>query len=133
MSKETEALVKERTKLRDSVKKLFFDKQDLMYFSLEHNDEALAYIDEFEFDNPQQYIADQLIATNTSKGDNPLVPYVGMEGTMKINKIKVLNHKWIICDFSDGSHWGELLLGYEINPDKSITFTLKDHLLYTRK
>lgn len=57
MSKETEALVKERTKLRDSVKKLFFDKQDLMYFSLEHNDEALAYIDEFEFDNPQQYIA----------------------------------------------------------------------------
>lgn len=39
----------------------------------------------------------------------------------------------VICDFSDGSHWGELLLGYEINPDKSITFTLKDHLLYTRK
>ena len=53
-----------------------------------------------------------------------------MEGPVKINKIKVLNHRWIIADFSDGKHWGELFIRYELKKDLGIDFTLVDHLLY---
>jgi len=51
---------------------------------------------------------------------------------MKLNKIKVLNHKWIVVDFSDGKHWGELLIEYKLKDDLGIDFTVLDHLLYTR-
>ena len=68
----------------------------------------------------------------SQRGDNPLVPYEGIENPFKINKIKLLNHKWIVADFSDGKYWGELLIRYELLESKNVDFTLIDHLLYTR-
>ncbi|MEL4308257.1 hydrolase [Joostella sp. CR20] len=119
--------------LEDSIKSLSLDKLDLQYFSLENNDDALAYYDDLRLENPSRYIADKLLETNEQKGNNPMVPYDGMSGApMKINKIKVLNHKWIIADFSDGKYWGELFIKYELKEDLSVDFTLLDHLLYTR-
>ncbi len=105
---------------------------EMQYFSLENNDEALAYYDHLNLENPTGYISDKLLETNESKGDNPLVPYAGMENDFKINKIKVLNHKWILTDFSDGKYWGELLIKYEVKDDLGVDFALIDHLLYTR-
>jgi hypothetical protein len=105
---------------------------ELQYFSLENNDDALAYYDDLELEDPARYIADKLLETNEQQGDNPLVPYEGMENDFKINKIKVLNHKWILADFSDGKYWGELLILYELKEDLGVDFTLIDHLLYTR-
>jgi hypothetical protein len=105
---------------------------DLQYFSLENNDDALAYYDHLSLDTPARYIADKLLETNESKGDNPLIPYEGMESNFKINKINVLNHRWIIADFSDGKYWGELFIRYELKDDLSVDFMLADHLLYTR-
>jgi hypothetical protein len=72
------------------------------------------------------------LETNETKGDNPLIPYEGMENDFKINKIKILNHKWILADFSDGKYWGELLIAYELKDDMGVDFTLMNHLLYTR-
>jgi hypothetical protein len=105
---------------------------DMQYFSLENNDDALAYYDHLHIEDPSRYIADKLLETNESKGDNPLVPYAGMENDFKINKIKILNHKWIVADFSDGKYWGELFINYELKDDMGVDFTLLDHLLYTR-
>ena len=104
----------------------------MQYFSLENNDDALAYFDHLNLENPSGYIADKLLETNEQKGDNPLVPYEGMQNDFKINKIKVLNHKWILTDFSDGKYWGELLIKYQLKDDLGVDFTLVDHLLYTR-
>tara|TARA_R110002049_G_scaffold24417_2_gene86643 strand:+ start:10458 stop:10952 length:495 start_codon:yes stop_codon:yes gene_type:complete len=118
--------------LEDSVQTAAIKTMDLQYFLLENNDDALSYYDHLNIKNPARYIADKLIETNEKKGDNPLVPYEGMEGDFKLNKIKVLNHKWIITDFSDGKFWGELLIKYELKDDLSIDFTLIDHLLYRR-
>ncbi|WP_461533042.1 hydrolase [Sinomicrobium sp.] len=120
-------------KLLDSTQSLLIDTADLQYFSLENNDEALAYFDDYDVENPAGYIADKLLETNEREGDNPLVPYAGMEGPVKINKIKVLNHRWIIADFSDGKHWGELFIRYELKKDLGVDFTLVDHLLYAKK
>ena len=122
----------EVAQLQDSVTSAQLKVLEMQYFSLENNDDALAYYDHLQLKDPSWYIADKLLETNESKGDNPLIPYEGMEGVFKINKIKVLNHKWILTDFSDGKFWGELLLKYELKDDLGIDFTLVDHLLYTR-
>lgn len=118
--------------LKDSLQEKELRALELQYFSLENNDDALAYYDHLELENPTRYISDKLLETNESKGDNPLVPYEGMQNDFKINKIKVLNHKWILADFSDGKYWGEILIRYELKDDLGVDFTLMDHLLYTR-
>jgi hypothetical protein len=118
--------------LEDSLRESSLKIQDMQYFSLENNDDALAYIDHLNIENPSRYIADKLLETNETPGNNPLVPYEGMNGDFKINKIKLLNHRWIIVDFSDGKYWGELLLNYEVREDLGVDFTLVNHLLYTR-
>ena len=119
-------------RLEDSLQQTQLEVLDMQYFSLENNDDALAYYDHLEIADPARYIADKLLETNEQQGDNPLVPYEGMESSFKINKIKLLNHKWIIADFSDGKYWGELLINYELKDDLSVDFVLRDHLLYTR-
>ncbi len=118
--------------LQDSVQKLQLQVFDMQYFSLQNNDDALSYYDHLRLENPSRYISDKLLETNEKKGDNPLVPYEGMESDFKINKIKILNHQWIIADFSDGKYWGELFLRYELKDDMGVDFTVMDHLLYTR-
>jgi hypothetical protein len=120
------------TGLNDSLQNAQLKVLDMQYFSLENNDDALAYYDHLELKDPSRYISDKLLETNESKGDNPLIPYEGMENDFKLNKIKILNHKWILADFSDGKYWGELLIKYELKDDLGVDFTLIDHLLYTR-
>lgn len=120
------------TQMEDSLRESKLHLLDMQYFSLENNDDALVYYDHLNLDNPVRYISDKLLETNEEKGDNPLVPYEGMENDFKINKIKVLNHRWIIADFSDGKFWGELFIKYELKDDMGVDFTLLDHLLYTR-
>jgi len=49
---------------------------------------------------------------------------------MKINKIRFLNHKWIIADFTDGRYWGEMVIEYYISDKKQIELTSTTSLLY---
>ncbi len=125
-------LESETSALQDSVQNLQLQVFDMQYFSLQNNDDALSYYDHLDLEDPSRYISDKLLETNEQKGNNPLVPYEGMENDFKINKIKILNHQWIIADFSDGKYWGELLLKYELKDDMGVDFTMMDHLLYTR-
>ncbi|MDX1759336.1 MAG: hydrolase [Arenibacter algicola] len=127
-----EAQEEKLSQLEDSIQKLHIKVLDNQYFSLENNDDALVYYDHLNLKDPSLYISDKLLETNESKGDNPLIPYEGMENDFKINKIKILNHKWILADFSDGKYWGEVLIKYELKDDLGVDFSLMDHLLYTR-
>jgi len=106
---------------------------DLLYFNLEHNDDALNYFERDGYDSSEliPFLKDELISLNEFKGEHPLVPYASMtDGKMLINKIRLLNHKWIIADFSDGEYWGEMLLTYEITTEKELKFKLVESLLY---
>lgn len=127
-----EKLQTEIVSLKDSVQQSQLDLLNMQYFSLENNDDALAYYEHLNIENPARYIADKLLETNEQKGNNPLIPYEGMESDFKLNKIKILNHRWIVVDFSDGKYWGELLVKYELKDDLGVDFTMMDHLLYTR-
>ena len=102
------------------------------YFSLENNEDAITYFENKDFDSQDLIlkIEDAIISKNSAEEDNPLVPLAGMEGFMRINKIKVLNHKWIIADFTDGTYWGEVFLSYEVSEDGEISFFPEKSFLY---
>lgn len=129
---DSESLKDEISDLKDSLQQSQLKMLDMQYFSLENNDDALAYYDHLNLKNPTRYIEDKLLETNEKRGDNPLIPYEGMESDFKINKIKIINHKWLLADFSDGKYWGDLIIKYELKDDFGVDFTLVDHLLYTR-
>jgi len=130
LSSDVEKLENQVVKLEDSLQTMQLKVLDMQYFTLENNDDALAYYDHLKLENPSLYIQDKLLETNEQKGDNPLIPYEGMESDFKINKIKVLNHKWILADFSDGKYWGDMIIKYELKDDLSVDFTLAEYLLY---
>ncbi|WP_231628697.1 hydrolase [Mangrovimonas sp. ST2L15] len=110
---------------------------DLSQFKLDENESAMTYLEEqgYSISKVIPYIKDQLYELNLQKGEeHPLIPYVSMTNSkMAIDDIRILNHRWIIANFSDGKYWGEILLRYEFTDDKQLNFKLIDHLLYTKE
>ena len=83
--------------LKDSLKvekRRFFEN---VYFSLDTNEEALVYFEDLDFPVTSARIKDALYDTNLLGEEESLVPYAQMGGKFLINKIKVLNHKWVIA------------------------------------
>ena len=119
---------------KDSIKTLGDQNFELMRFSLEFNDDAMSYFEDqgYKISELVPFIKDELYKLNVYEGDDhPLVPYASMTGNkMMINSVKLLNHRWIITDFSDGKYWGEMLLTYEITDNQELKFKLLDYLMY---
>ncbi len=127
------SIKEENTFLKDSLSILEDKILDLSYFNLERNEDAITYFENKGFDVSEliPFIKDELYTLNEIKGEHPLIPYGSSEGRkLMINNIKLLNHKWIIADFSDGEFWGELFLTYQITPDKELKFKLVESFLY---
>jgi len=117
----------------DSVELLLDQNLDLNYFSLTNNGEALEYFEKYQFQGDlSQYIVDAIYDKNSASKDNPLVPFEGMDGVFVIDKVKVINHKWVLCSFSDSGYWGEVMLHYEIDKDKNLTFETVAEVLYNK-
>jgi hypothetical protein len=126
-------------KLRDSLSLVSNQLVDANYFSLEKNENAQNYFDSENGDKMIQFeklipvVTEKLLDFNANPKGNP---YTGQDqiGTNKfiINKVKILNHRWIIADYSDGEIWGEVLLKYFVNPDESISFEVNQSLLYQK-
>ena len=124
---------------QDSIKTLNDENFELQRFSLEFNDYAMSYFEDqgYKISELVPFIKDELYKLNDYKGDDhPLVPYASMTGNkMMIDNIRLLNHKWIITNFSDGKYWGEMLVKYEIVDNKEtnrkeLKFQLLDYLMY---
>ena len=118
---------------KDSIVIIEDKNLELMYFNLEHNDDAINYFEDKDLSANDliPFIKDELYKLNEVKGEHPLVPYASMtDGKMMINNIKLLNHKWILADFSDGKHWGEMFLTYEINDNQELKFKLIEYFMY---
>lgn len=131
--KDIASIKEENLSLKDSLTVLEDKILDLSYFNLERNEDALSYLENKGYDVSEfiPFIKDELYTLNEIKGEHPLIPYGSSEGRkMMINNIKLLNHKWIIADFSDGEFWGEIFLTYEITPEKELKFKLVESFLY---
>ena len=131
---QAERLVKlkeDKESYEDSVLKLQSQLDEVNDFTLVGNDYALEYFKNTNIDNIVNQIKDQLYEKNLLKDKNDLIPYKTMNRNFLINKIRVLNHKWLIADFSDGTNWGELFVAFKIDQSGKINFELKEHFLYT--
>lgn len=115
--------------LKVSLENISSKYDDDVYFSLDQNDEAKAFYPDNDPAEIIQWVKDKIYESNTAKGDNPLVIYSVDSRKFLINKIKVLNHKWVIADFSDGTDWGEILIEYSITGEE-IKLNVLDQLLY---
>lgn len=100
-------------------------------FTLEGNVNAREYFERSEFDINEitLKVSDAVIEKNTAQG-NDLIPYEGDTRSFLVNSVQLLNHRWVIADFTDGNTWGELLIRYFINDDGTIDFEVADELLY---
>ena len=126
-------------KLKDNLNAVTVKLNDANYFSLEKNENAQNYFDSgdsektIKYEKLIPYVTEKLLDFNSNPTGNP---YVGQDqiGANKfiINKVRILNHRWIIADYSDGELWGEVLLKYFVNPDESISFEVNQTLLYQK-
>ena len=126
-------------RLKDSLNSLNLKLNEANYFSLEKNENAQNYFDSAIANKTIQYeklipvIKEKLMDLNANPKGNP---YTGQdqigENKFVINKVKVLNHRWIIADYSDGEMWGEVLLKYFVNEDESVSFEVIQSLLYAQ-
>ena len=121
-------------RLNDEVDALKSKNNDLQYFSLAQNEDAITYFENqgIEAESVLSTIEDEIISKNKASEDNELVPFEGMNGSMRINKVKVLNHKWIIADFTDGTYWGEIFLSYTIDEKGEYSFQVEKSFLYPK-
>ena len=117
---------------RDSVASL----ANANYFALESDEDAQEYF----FSNNLDYkevaikVREDLIALNENKNGNPLVPYEPInEKPFLVNTSKVLNHRWIIAEFSNGELWGQILVKYFVTEGKLTNFETIETVLYPKQ
>ena len=119
--------------LADSLHTLQEDRLlEATYFSLMQNDNAMTYLENLgmEAEAAQNLVRESIYDKNVAADGNPLVPIDGVEGKMRINKIKFLNHRWVIADFTDGTYWGEVLIEYFFDENNQLLLKTIDAVLY---
>ncbi len=112
--KKIQILTEKKIKGLDSIEVLNERIANLNYFTLQGNDNAMAYFESLGLESAtvEREVADAIYDQILKNGNNNLIPFADTNGTMKVNKLKFLNHRWIIADFSDGSSWGEMIVEY---------------------
>ena len=125
------ALTEKVTKASDSIAVLQDRVSDLNYFTLQGNDNSMTYLENLGMEAPEveEMITNTIYDQNTGPEGNPLVPFTA-DNPMRINKIKFLNHRWILADFTDGSTWGEMVLEYFFDENNELSLTPVGSVLY---
>lgn len=127
-------------KWKDSISALNDRYLDAIYFDLSGNQHAQEYFDNdltpnaITSDQVAPLVTAKLLDFNDARNGNKYTGYDEPMGGQKfiINKIKLLNHRWIIADFSNGDMWGEALIKYFINENRSVDFELIESTLYPK-
>lgn len=116
---------------RDSISDMMYND----YFSIEKDEQAQDYFynQGLAYEAVMQKVNDDLAELNTKKGGNPLIPYEAVNGkSFLINTAKILNHRWIVAEYSNGDLWGQILVKYFYNSDKSTDFETVETVLYAK-
>ena len=103
------------------------------YFALESDEDAQEYFysSNLDYQKIAIKVKEDLVALNENKNGNPLVPYGPIDGkAFLINTSKILNHRWIIAEFSNGNLWGQILLKYFVSEGKITQFETVETVLY---
>jgi hypothetical protein len=120
--------------VRDSSNIVYNQMLDANYFSLEMDNESIEYLENYSIPELSEKIKNELLELNNSEKGNPLVPYDPIDGNkFIINKIKILNHRWIIADVYSGTLRGEILIKYFVNENKPTDFETIETLLHPKR
>jgi hypothetical protein len=126
------SLEQKQLALKDTVTALNQEISELLYFDLLTNDSARTYFEQIglEPEDAANQVKERIYEYNLQKGGNPLVPFANANGQWRINRIKFLNHRWVIADCSDGSAWGELWIEYFFDQEGQLDLTVESSVLY---
>lgn len=118
----------------DSIAQLSQQLANADSFSLQKNEYAQNYFANFDVKKLEPSIKEQLLSFNDKREGNP---YTGQEklGEQKfiINSMKVLNHRWIIANYSDGTYWGDVMIKYFVDDKGKATFQTMDSYIYPKE
>ena len=114
--------------LKDSIAQLVVEQTDNAYFSLAVNRDAQQAHPDFSPEELQNIIENHVLSTNDNPNGNPLLSYLGSDWI--VNKIHMVNHQWILADFTNGTRWGDALILYQINSNGKPRLRLLNHVMY---
>ena len=123
-----ERMTNRMEKLKDSIAQLVTDQTEHAYFSLMLNRDAQQAYPNLSPVDLQLLLEAYLLEQNDAPNGNPLLSSIG-KGWI-VNKISIVNHQWLLADFSDGIQWGDALFQYEINIKKQARLRLLNHVMY---
>ena len=114
--------------LKDSIAQLVIEQTDNAYFSLAVNRDAQQAQHDFSPEALQNILENYILSANDNPKGNPLLYSIGSDWI--INKIHVVNHEWILSDFTNGTQWGDALLYYQIKLNGKPHLHLLNHVMY---
>lgn len=114
--------------LKDSIAQLVVEQTDNAYFSLAINRDAQQAHPDFSPEELQNILENHVLSTNDNPNGNPLLSFLGSNWI--INKIHVVNHQWILADFTNGTQWGDALIVYQIKSNGKPRLRLLNHVMY---
>ena len=123
------ATIRKSYKSCDSISKA----KQMTEFELATNENAQEYFynKEIDFNKVIERVNNDINSLNAIKTGNPLVPYDMVDGKpFLISRTKIINHRWVIAEYSNGKIWGEVLLKYFIVGDKPTEFETMDAVLF---
>jgi len=106
------------------------------YFDIEKDQDAQDYFynKNLDYEKVMEKVNEDLVSMNAQPKGNSLIPYEPIDGkNFVVNKAKILNHRWIIAEFSNGDFWGQILVKYFHNDDKPTDFETVETILYERQ
>lgn len=131
---ELKSLTETNKRMKDSLTAISNKLYDADAFSLENNDRAQNYLAQNDIKAFEEKVKQALLAYNDDKEGNKYTDQTKMgEQKFIINKVKLLNHRWIIANYSNGELWGEVMLKYFVNEDQTISFEIMGSYLYPKE
>jgi hypothetical protein len=117
---------------RDSILQL----SNANYFALESDEDAQEYFysNNLDYQKVALKVKEDLIALNENKQGNALIPYEPIDDKpFIVNTSKILNHRWLIAEFSNGDLWGQILVKYFVSADKPTEFETVETVLHEKQ
>jgi len=108
--------------------------EDADYFNFAKNDNAIDYfVDKGinDTDGLAVKIVEGVKDLNQNPNGNPLTGYDPINGEkFLINKVKILNNRWLMADFSNGKAWGDVLIKYFVDDKGVVTYETLQSSIY---
>lgn len=118
-------------KAQDSLAAVSKNSAENSFFSLKGNDNAVDYFYGHDIDSLSEKIVEGVKDRNAVKGGNNLVGYEPLDDKpWLIGTIHILNNRWMIADFSNGTAWGDVLIKYFVDDKGNVSYETIQTNLY---